>query len=90
MAIAEFRSHGLALPDADRRPRTDAAALAAKILYASEFLALRAVRCEFANGCLTLRGVVASFHLKQVAQTLVRDLPGVARIVNRLEVVGAG
>jgi osmotically-inducible protein OsmY len=35
---------------------------------------------------LTLRGQVSSFYLKQVAQTVVRKLPGVEECVNRIEV----
>lgn len=64
----------------------DVAAIAAERFHRSDFLALRRVRCEFAEGRLTLRGIVPSFHLKQLAQTLVRDLPGVSHIANWVEV----
>lgn len=69
-----------------RTPVIDVAGVAHKVLGSSEFGALGLVQCSFLNGCLTLRGTVRSYHLKQMAQTLVRDLPGVARIANRVEV----
>jgi osmotically-inducible protein OsmY len=52
----------------------------------SGYLELHIVSCDFHEGVLTLRGHVSSFHLKQVAQTLIRDLEGVGEINNRLEV----
>jgi len=44
------------------------------------------VSCDFYEGVLTLRGQVSSFHLKQVAQELMRRLDGAAMINNYLEV----
>ena len=44
------------------------------------------ISCEFYEGVLTLRGRVSSFHLKQLAQTLIRELEGIGEINNRLEV----
>ena len=58
-------------------------------LRKSSYHQLHLVSCEFHDGVLTLRGPVSSFHLKQVAQTLIRDLDGVGEINNRLEVVVA-
>jgi osmotically-inducible protein OsmY len=55
-------------------------------LRTSNYGELHLVSCEFHEGLLTLRGHVSSFHLKQLAQTLVRDLDGVGEINNRLEV----
>ncbi len=55
-------------------------------LRRSGYNELHLVSCELHEGVLTLRGHVSSFHLKQVAQTLVRDLDGVGEINNRLEV----
>jgi osmotically-inducible protein OsmY len=86
VAIAEFTTPVAAVSPVSSPARTDVAELAARALGASDFGALRRIRCDFFNGCLTLRGTVASFHLKQIAQTLVRDLPGVSRIANRVEV----
>ena len=47
---------------------------------------LHLVSCEFHEGILTLRGRVSSFHLKQVAQELVRQMDGAEEVNNRLEV----
>ncbi|MGO9110321.1 MAG: BON domain-containing protein [Thermoguttaceae bacterium] len=55
-------------------------------LRTSGYHQLKRISCEFHEGVLTLRGLVPTFHLKQVAQTLIRRLEGVAEINNRLEV----
>lgn len=55
-------------------------------LRKSGYYELCLIACEFHEGVLTLRGHVSTFHLKQVAQTLIRDLDGVGEINNRLEV----
>lgn len=52
----------------------------------SPFLALRRVTCEEHEGTLILHGRVPSFHHKQVAQETVRNVYGVQRIVNLLQV----
>ena len=56
-------------------------------LRKSGYHQLQLISCEFHKGVLTLRGRVSSFYLKQVAQTLVNQLDGVAEVNNRLEVV---
>jgi osmotically-inducible protein OsmY len=55
-------------------------------LRTSGYHELHLISCAFHEGVLTLRGHVSSFHLKQVAQTLIRDVDGVGEINNRLEV----
>ncbi len=59
---------------------------AQQLLEESNYLALRRLHCECHNGHLVLRGRVPTFYLKQVAQTLVRQLPQVRQIENRLDV----
>ena len=59
---------------------------ARQLLGESNYLALRRLDCEFRDGQLVLRGRVPTFYLKQVAQTVVRQLPQVRQIVNRLDV----
>jgi osmotically-inducible protein OsmY len=49
----------------------------------------REIRCDYEGGILTLHGNVPSFYLKQVLQSILKDVPGVARIDNRVEVVSA-
>jgi osmotically-inducible protein OsmY len=59
---------------------------AQSLLEQSNYLALRRLRCEFQDGRLVLNGRVPTFYLKQVAQTIVRQLPAVRRIDNRVDV----
>ncbi len=47
---------------------------------------LRRIMCEFHEGVLTLRGVVGSYFLKQMAHHTVKDLIGVEVVADRLEV----
>ena len=56
-------------------------------LRKSGYYELHVVSCDFHEGVLTLRGRVSSFHLKQVAQELMRQLDGAEEVNNRLEVV---
>jgi len=57
-------------------------------LHRSKYIELRAISCEFDEGVLTLRGRVPSYYLKQMAQSLVDGIPGVAELDNQLEVGG--
>ena len=52
--------------------------------YAFSF---RDVTFHYSNGVLTMRGRLPSFYLKQVLQTLLRDLDGVNQIDNQVDVV---
>jgi osmotically-inducible protein OsmY len=73
----------------ERRLSEEKAAIEAEAqsrLQTSGYAQLRKILCEFHEGVLTLRGHVSTFHLKQVAQTLVRKLEGVGEINNRVEV----
>ena len=47
------------------------------------------VTFRYDQGVLILQGRLPSFYLKQVMQTLLRDLEGVERIDNQVEVVSA-
>jgi len=53
-------------------------------------LKLRDVSCDFSGGVLTLRGRVPSYHLKQLAQSHVAEVPGVLEVDNCVEVVSPG
>jgi len=55
-------------------------------LRKSGYHELHLISCEFHEGVLTLRGRVSSFHLKQVAQELIRKLDDAEELNNRLEV----
>ena len=63
------------------------AEIARQVLRQSSYFELRDVSCEFSGGILTLRGRVPSYHLKQLAQASVVDVPGVVEVHNRVEVV---
>lgn len=58
-------------------------------LAASRYGELSRISCDFHEGVLTLRGRVSSFYLKQIAQSVVRHVPGVELVVNHLEVLHA-
>jgi len=49
----------------------------------------REIACDYEERVLTLRGSVPSFYLKQVLQSILKDIPGVDRIDNRVDVVSA-
>jgi len=55
-------------------------------LRGSGYLALRDVVCEAQAGIVRLRGRLASYYLKQVAQALVADIDGVRGVVNLIEI----
>jgi hypothetical protein len=47
------------------------------------------VTFSYSQGILTLEGRLPSFYLKQVLQTVLRDLDGVTRIDNQVDVVSS-
>ncbi|MGA2059380.1 MAG: BON domain-containing protein [Thermoguttaceae bacterium] len=53
----------------------------------SDYLELRSVSCDFHEGVLTLQGRVPSYHLKQLAQSLLCGIAGILKLNNQLEVV---
>jgi len=68
---------------------TQAPPLDDRVLVALErnpYLAGRNLRFETSQGRVTLRGVVASYFQKQMAQEAIRRVDGVAEIANELEV----
>jgi osmotically-inducible protein OsmY len=63
------------------------AEMAQTALRRSSYFELHGVSCDFSGGILTLRGRVPSYHLKQLAQATVADVPGVVEVHNHVEVV---
>ena len=49
----------------------------------------RQISCEYHHGVLTLRGRVPSFYLKQMAQAVLKDIDGIERIDNQVDVVSS-
>lgn len=52
----------------------------------SGYGALSRVQCEVVGGTVALSGVVPSFFLKQIAQTIIMRMSSVKRLTNHLEV----
>lgn len=44
------------------------------------------IQPQFRQGVLRLSGCLPNYYLKQLVQTVARDLPNVRRVVNRIEV----
>ena len=59
-----------------------------RALRGSSHNGLRTVRCQYVDGRVTLNGEVASYYLKQVAQTIVGRLANVSSVDNQLLVAG--
>lgn len=55
-------------------------------LESSSYSPIRALRCRVVDGSLVIQGHVPSYHLKQVAQELVRALKPIDTIVNDIRV----
>lgn len=66
--------------------RQTVAVQAQRQLSASNYPTLRSVRCRMQDDVLVLTGSLSSYHLKQVAQTVVRDVKGVGVVVNLIDV----
>ena len=62
------------------------AAEALRRLDKSGYAALGQLKCETGDGVLVLEGRVSSFYLKQLAQTMVRQIRGITDIVNNVRV----
>ena len=50
----------------------------------SDNLELRQTHAAFHHGVLTLSGSVSTFHVRQIAQELIKDLPGIEIIDNQI------
>ncbi len=57
-------------------------------LAQSGYAALARLQCECENhdGVLVLKGRVPSYYLKQLAQSLLRDIDGIRLVVNNISV----
>jgi osmotically-inducible protein OsmY len=62
------------------------AEVAQAALRRSAYFELHNVSCDYSGGVLTLHGRVPTYHLKQIAQASVANLPGVVEVHNRVEV----
>ncbi len=55
-------------------------------LHARGYSSLNRIQCDSDGDHVVLRGALASFFLKQVAQDVAMKVPGVARVTNHIEV----
>jgi hypothetical protein len=56
------------------------------VLHDSSHYPLRALRCEFHEGVLSLHGVVPTYYLRQLAQALLSNVENVKEINNKVVV----
>ena len=68
-------------------PEPDIAAIAARLIQASDHTPLQHVHCDFSSGVLVLTGFVPSYYLKQLAQERVRHRSSVISVCNLLAIV---
>lgn len=65
----------------------DALRIAAlNLLQSSGYAALRRLRCEVTGAVVIVQGVVPSYYLKQLAQTVLQRLNGIRTVRNLVEV----
>jgi osmotically-inducible protein OsmY len=57
-----------------------------RALHSSGFPALSRVSIYISNGCIVLRGIVPSYHVKQIAQEIAIGGVGLGQVTNLLEV----
>ena len=64
-------------------PRTPAE-VASNLFSEHSYRPLRYLTFEFDQGVLTIGGRLPSFHLKQIAQSMVKEIDGVERVEDRV------
>jgi hypothetical protein len=70
-------------------PDDDGLRIAAlKLLQSSSYTTLRRLRCEVMDAVVIVHGILPSYYLKQVAQTIVLRLEGIEGVMNLVEVRG--
>jgi hypothetical protein len=68
-------------------PDDDGLRIAAlKLLQSSGYTALRRLRCEVTDAVVIVHGVLPSYFLKQMAQTIIQRLEGIQSVMNLVEV----
>jgi BON domain len=87
MLIATSNSHGG--QQCRLEPDDDGLRIAAlKLLQSSSYTTLRRLRCEVTDAVVIVHGILPSYYLKQIAQTIVLRLEGIEGVVNLVEVRG--
>jgi hypothetical protein len=72
-----------------QEPKSEAASRARDLVQTNPYFSTRASQFDFelAGDVLVVRGRLPSFHLKQMLQSLLGKVEGVARVDNRVHVV---
>ena len=85
MLTASIRSHGV--QQYRLGPVDDGLRIAALELFQSSgYIALRSLRCEVTDAVVIVHGVLPSYYLKQMAQTILHRLDGIESVLNLVEV----
>jgi hypothetical protein len=61
---------------------------ALNLLHSSSYTTLRRLRCEVTDAVVIVHGILPSYYLKQVAQSIVLRLEGIDGVMNLVEVRG--
>ena len=77
----------LSLSISNTAPTATLGEQAERRLRESAYFYLRSIRCDYADGVLTLRGRVPYSQLRDFAEDIVARVPGIEEIANCLEVV---
>jgi osmotically-inducible protein OsmY len=65
----------------------DSMRTAAQALFqSSDYVALRRLRCEVTDAVVIVSGILPSYFLKQMAQTVIQRLEGIQSVLNLVEV----
>jgi hypothetical protein len=59
---------------------------ALKLLQSSGYTALLRLRCEVTDAVVIVHGILPSYYLKQMAQTILQRLEGIQSVMNLVEV----
>ena len=87
MLTASSNSHGV--QQFRLGPGDDDLRIAAlKLFQSSSYTTLRRLRCEVTDAVVIVHGILPSYYLKQIAQTIVLRLEGIEGVVNLVEVQG--
>jgi hypothetical protein len=87
MMVASLQSEPLRRPPELRGQRDDLLYDAAlTLLQSSGYAALRNLRLEVTDAVVVIHGVLPTYYLKQMAQTILQRLDGIHRVTNLAEV----
>ncbi len=80
-------SNPVCIEPENRNSQVETKELAERCLHSNPYLALKNISCDYHNGVLVLRGCLATYYLKQLAQQVVVGLEGIGHIDNQIQVV---